>query len=299
MKKRGNGLHVSFIRERPYLFLLLPAFLIYTIITIYPMINAFIFSLTNWDGFSTSVRLIGLGNFEYMLNDKAFFGALKNTLTFVVMDVVLQNVLGLSLALLLENKIYTRNTLRGLFFIPVVIPAIAASYIWTYIYTYNGGALNLILGKIGLGPFDYIGDPKSAIYFVILAGIWQWVVYRTVIYISGLQAIPAEIHEAAAIDGAGRFTRFTKVTIPMLMPAIKINVTLCTIGALKQFDLVYTMTGGGPGKATEVIATKIFKEAFERSDYGYGCAIGVVLFIIIMTITLLLNNLFNRKEVEM
>ena len=202
-------------------------------------------------------------------------------------------------ALMLESRIRSRNTLRGLFFIPVVLSGLVVSYLWTYIYGYNGGVLNIFLEKLNMSKIDFIGDGKIAIYYVVLAGIWQWVMYRTVIYISGLQSIPAEMLEAASLDGANRWQRFRHVTVPLLQPAFKINVMLCTIDALKQFDLVYILTKGGPGTATHVFSTKMYEEAFRHSDFGYGCAIGVVLFLFILVITLIINKLFDNKEVEM
>lgn len=302
MKRSGTGRNLVLLhgkQELHYMMLLVPALVMYSMFSIYPMLSAFRYSLTNWDGYSTSMKYIGLANFEYMLKDGAFKTAIRNTMLFVVIDVVLQNVLGLLSALLLESRIYGKNVLRGLFFVPVVLPAIVVSYLWTYIYGYNGGILNVILERLSLHKIDFIGDMKIAIYFVILAGVWQWVSYRTVIYISGIQGIPAELYEAASLDGAGRWQRLRYITIPMLRPALKINVVLCTIGALKQFDIVFTMTNGGPGNSTEVIATKIFSEAFTRSDYGYGCAIGVVLFFVILIFTLVLNKFFDSKETEL
>jgi raffinose/stachyose/melibiose transport system permease protein len=302
MQKYNTGLRgrERFLkREKSYLLFILPALIVYFAFSIFPMFSSIYYSLTNWDGYAKNVKFIGLKNYAYMFKDESFGTALLNTFRFVLMDVVLQNVMGLANALLLESDIRGKNVLRGLFFVPVVLPSIVASFIWTYIYGYDGGALNLLLGFFGLAPVDFIGNTSIAIYFVILTGIWQWMSYRMVIYISGLDSIPSELYEAAAIDGASSRQRLFRITLPLLTPAFKINMILCTIGALKQFDIVYTMTKGGPGHATEVIATKIFREAFDSSDYGYGCAIGVILFIIIMVITLLINRFFDKKEVEL
>lgn len=296
--KPGNRL-LTLKREYPYVVLLIPAFIMYAVFCVYPTVSSLRFSLTNWNGYSPDMDFIALGNFEYMLQDASFGTAIRNTFIFVFMDVIIQNVLGLATALLLESRIRSRNVLRGLFFIPVVLSGLVVSYLWTYIYGYNGGVLNVFLERLGMAKIDFIGDGKIAIYFVVVAGIWQWVMYRTVIYISGLQSIPAEMLEAASLDGATRWQRFRYVTIPLLQPAFKINVLLCTINALKQFDIVYIMTKGGPGTSTHVFATKMYAEAFTHSDFGYGCAIGVVLFLFILVITLIINKLFDDKEVEM
>lgn len=285
--------------EKIYLLFLIPATLIYGIFLVLPMLFSFGYSLTDWDGLSQKINFIGIKNFRFMLSDEGFRMAIRNTVIFVLMDVFIQNVMGLVLALLIENIRKTKNILRGLFFIPVVMPPIVVSFVWSYLYNYNNGLFNNILQQLGFERIDFIGNPVCAIFFVIISGIWQWFTYRMIIYVSGLQSIPQSIIEASKIDGANRFQTFFKVTLPLLLPAISINVTLCTIGALKQFDVVFTMTNGGPGYATEVVTTKIYREAFTNMDMGYGAAIGVVLFMVIMIITIALNKFFKNREVEM
>lgn len=284
-------------KEKMYLLFMLPALVMYTIFLIYPMITSFYYSLTDWDGLSREINFIGFENFKYMLKDDGFIIAIKNTLIFVAMDVIIQNVMGLGFALLLQAKIRSRNLLRALFFIPVIMAPIVVSFIWTYIYNYENGVLNLIGQSLGFLKMDFIGNPQYAIYFVVISGIWQWFTYRMIIYVSGLQGISKDLYESANIDGAGKISTFFKITLPMLMPSISINVMLCTIGALKQFDIVFTMTNGGPGYATEVISTKIYREAFTNMSMGYGTAIGVVLFLVILLITMVQNKLFSSKEV--
>lgn len=285
--------------EKTYLLCLIPATLIYTIFLAVPMISSFGYSLTDWDGLSQEINFIGMKNFKFMLSDDGFRMAIRNTAIFVLMDVIIQNVLGLALALLIENIRRTKNILRGFFFIPVVMPSIVVSYIWSYLYNYNNGLFNNILQQFGFEKIDFIGNSECAIYFVIISGIWQWFTYRMIIYVSGLQSISQSVIEAAKIDGANKLQVFQKITLPLLLPAISINVTLCTIGALKQFDVVFAMTNGGPGYATEVVTTKIYREAFTNMDMGYGAAVGVVLFIVIMVVTIILNNFSKNREVEL
>lgn len=284
---------------RKYFYFVIPALVVYCVFSVYPLFSSFYYSMTNWDGYSVSIKYIGLANYKYLFQDKRFAIALQNTLKFVVLDVLLENGLGLINALMLESRVVKgKKTLRGLFFVPVILPAIVVAFIWSYIYSFNGGFINVVLEALGASKIDFIGDGRIAIYFVILTGIWQWMSYRMVIYISGIQNIPTEIYEAAEVDGVNRFQRLKNITMPLLMPSFKINMTLCMIGALKQFDIVFAMTNGGPGNATEVIATKIFHEAFSASDYGYGCAIGVVLFLFILIVTILFNRFFDKKEVD-
>ncbi|MBU9728626.1 carbohydrate ABC transporter permease [Diplocloster modestus] len=285
-------------KERPYMLFLVPAVLVYSVFLILPMLLSFYYALTDWDGLAVDMNFIGLRNFTYMFQDEGFRIAIRNTLIFVVMDIVIQNLLGLAFALLLECKIKTKNLLRAFYFIPVIMAPIVVSFIWTYLYRYDGGLFNTLLGFLGIGSVDYIGNPQYAIYFVILSEIWQWFSYRMIIYVAGLKNIPGELYEAAHMDGAGKIKSFFHVTVPMLIPSISINVMLCTIGALKQFDIVFTMTQGGPGYATEVITTKIYREAFSNMDMGYGTAIGVVLFAFILVVTILQNRFFNSREVE-
>lgn len=284
--------------QSKYIYFVIPALLVYLVFSVYPLFSSFYYSMTNWDGFSQKIKFIGLGNYRYLLQDKEMLLVLKNTALFVVLDVILQNVLGLLNALMLESQIRGKKALRGLFFVPVVLPAIVVAFIWTYIYSYNGGFINVILETLGVSKVDFIGNGGIAIFFVILTGIWQWVSYRMVIYISGIQNISSDILEAAEMDGVSRSQRLRHIVLPLLLPSFKINMILCTIGALKQFDLVFAMTNGGPGNATEVIATKIFHEAFNSSDYGYGCAIGVILFFVILLVTIGINRFFDKREVE-
>lgn len=287
-------------RETPYFCFLLPALVLYLIFSIYPMLSAVYYSMTNWNGIAVDVKFVGLKNFRYLFQDEKFGIALKNTFTFVIMDVVLQNFFGLITALLiLKCGKRVGSVTRTLFFVPAILPGVVVAYMWTYIYGYNGGVINEILQALGKNRIDFLGDGKVGLYYVILAGIWQWMSYRMIIYTAGLQNIPSEIYEAAALDGASGFTRFRTITLPLLTPVFKTNTIMCTIGALKQFDLVYSMTSGGPAGATEVIGTKIYREAFVNLDYGYGCAIGMVLFVFIMFVTIGINKVFEKREVEM
>ena len=281
-----------------FLPLLIPALLFYGVFLVYPMMSTFFYCLTNYSGLSNNISFVGLKNFATLVRDGGFRIAISNTLIFVVMDIVIQNALGLTAALILDMNLKTTNMLRTVFFVPVVIAPIVISFIWTYIYNYDVGIANLILSRVGLPRIDFIGNPGSAIYFVILSGIWQWFSYRMVIYLAGLQTIPRELYEAAVTDGANSLYRFFHITIPMLVPAFTINIILCTIGALKQFDLVFMMTGGGPGYSTEVMTTKIYREAFTQQNMGYATAIGLFLFLAILLVTVAQYSLLRRREVE-
>jgi len=284
--------------DKRFIPFIIPALFFYIIFLVYPVLSSFYYSLTNWSGISNHYRFLGIKNFVDMITDRSFVISIKNTLIFVVMDVVLMNIFGLGMALLLNMKMKTKNLLRTTFFLPVVIAPIVISFIWTYVYNYDIGILNVLLTKMGLQKIDWIGNPKIAIYFVILTGIWQWYSYRMIIYLTGLHTIPEELYEASLIDGAGGYNRFWYITLPMLMPAFTINIILCTIGALKQFDIVFVMTGGGPGYSTEVITTKIYREAFTNSQMGYAMAIGVVLFFAVLAVTIAQYKFFSKREIE-
>lgn len=286
------------IRYFPFL---IPALLIYIIFLLYPIVSSFYYSLTDWNGIDPVIRFIGFKNFRSIIHDEQLIAALSNTFILVVVGLVISNGIALAMALALySKKIFGRNILRTLFFIPIVMSSVVIAFVWSYLYNYNDGAINLLLEQIGLGAliYDWIGSFTTAIYAVAVVGIWQGFATLMIIYIAGLQAIPPEVVEAGSIDGAVGWNRYRHIIFPLLAPVFTINIVLTTIGSLKSFDTVFIMTQGGPGYATEVIATKIYYEAFRASNLGYGVSIGLILFFLILAVTAFQVKLLRRMEVE-
>jgi len=210
---------------------------------------------------------------------------------------VIQNGIGLLLALGVNSMIKTRNVLRVLLFAPAVVTPIVTAYLWRNLLSPDG-AVNSLLGAVGLGSWrqDWLGDPDLALWMVVLVVVWQFAGYSMVIFVAGLQSIPKEIYEAAAIDGTGAVRRFWSIVRPLLAPAITINLMLSIIGGIKLFDQVYALTGGGPGHATDTISTLIYKDAFTLGEFGYSIALAVVLTIIVAIVSAGQYTVLNRNE---
>ncbi len=276
---------------------LLPAFAVFAVFFAYPVISSFYFSLTKWDGINPELKFIGLANFQKLMGDRHFWTALRNTFRYAILVTVIQNVLGLILALAVTSKAY--RGFRVLFLVPPLLSSIAIGSIWSYMYAPNG-AVNSLLTLAGLEGLtqDWLGNPRLALYSLVVANIWKWTGMAMIIYLAGIQAIPRTIHEAASIDGVDVWQRFRHITFPLIAPAFTINVVLSMIGSLKVFDIIYIMTQGGPGRATESITTYIFSRAFEANKFGYGTAIAVVMFAIILVLSLIQLHFLTRREVR-
>jgi raffinose/stachyose/melibiose transport system permease protein len=225
---------------------------------------------------------IGFGNFTTMVNDATARQAIWHTLLIAVAITVIQNGVGLLLALGVNTMIKSRNVLRVLLFAPAVVTPIVTAYLWRNLLGPDG-AVNSLFGAVGLASWqqDWLGDPQLALWSVVGVIVWQFAGYSMVIFLAGLQSVPKEIYEAAAIDGTGPVRRFWSVIRPLLAPAFTINLMLSIIGGIKLFDQVFALTGGGPGHATDTISTLIYKEAFTLGEFGYSIALAVVLTIIV------------------
>ncbi|MFD0469724.1 carbohydrate ABC transporter permease [Nonomuraea thailandensis] len=276
----------------------MPAISIYLFIVVVPSANGALFSFTDWNGLRPDWSFVGLDNFTSVFSDRTALDALVNTLTLAAAATVVQNVVGLLLALGVNSMVKSRYVLRVIFFAPVVLTPLVAGYVWSFLLSPNG-AVNDALRAVGLGGLahDWLGDPDTALYAIVLEIVWQFSGYSMVIYLAGLQAIPAEVLEAATIDGAGAWSKFRRVVLPLLNGAVVINVMLCLIGGLKQFDQVMAMTGGGPGTATETISTAIYKSAFALGDFPFSIALAVVMTVVIAVLAAVQFRLTQRKSI--
>ncbi|MFB4271260.1 carbohydrate ABC transporter permease [Nonomuraea sp. GTA35] len=275
-----------------------PAISIYLFIVVVPSANGALFSFTDWNGLRPDWSFVGLDNFTSVFSDRTALDALVNTLILAAAATVVQNIAGLLLALGVNSMVKSRYVLRVIFFAPVVLTPLVAGYVWSFLLSPNG-AVNDALRAVGLGALahDWLGDPDTALYAIVLEIVWQFSGYSMVIYLAGLQAIPAEVLEAATIDGAGAWSKFRRVVLPLLNGAVVINVMLCLIGGLKQFDQVMAMTGGGPGTATETISTAIYKSAFSLGDFPFSIALAVVMTVVIAVLAGVQFRLTQRKSI--
>jgi raffinose/stachyose/melibiose transport system permease protein len=250
-----------------------------------PTLMGAFYAFTDWKGIG-GWNWVGLENFRAVFNDKELLGSLKNTLLLAFGFLVLTNVFGLLFALALNRTLKTRYLLRTLVFMPVVLAPIAVSYVWSFIFAFNG-PLNQGLGSLGLDSLqrDWLADPTLAKCCVLIVMVWQNVGFVMVIYLAGLAAVPLELEEAAALDGAGRWNRFWHIILPTLKPAVGIATTLMLIQGLRVFDQIMALTGGGPAGATQTLATEIYQQTIVLGKYGFGAALALLLSVMILVLS--------------
>jgi raffinose/stachyose/melibiose transport system permease protein len=261
-----------------------PALLLFAFVVLIPSARGVYYAFTDWDGLDPQFAFIGLDNFRAMADDPDAQQAIWHTLVIAVAITVLQNGVGLLLALGVNTMIKSRNVLRVLLFAPAMIAQIVTAYLWRNLLSPDG-AVNSLLGLVGIEGKNWLGDPGLALWMVVLVVVWQYAGYSMVIFVAGLQSVPKEIYEAAAIDGSGPIRRFWFIIRPLLAPALTINLMLSIIGGIKLFDQVYALTGGGPGHATDTISTLIYKDAFTLGEFGYSIALAVVLTVVVAVVS--------------
>jgi raffinose/stachyose/melibiose transport system permease protein len=284
----------------PTIWFAVPALLIYLAIVIYPSLAGAAYAFTDWSGLGKA-SWVGFENFKNLFTDAQSFGALKNTLKLTVFIVIVRNAIGLALALGVHTRIRSRFLLRTIFFAPAVLSPVVLAFLWKYMFNPDhDSGLNALLGFFGLGFLqqNWLGDPSVALWAIGLTVVWQYAGYSMVIFLAALQGIPQELEEAAALDGAGRFQRFWHVVLPLIAPAMTINLTLSTIGGLKLFDQVFAITGGGPGYASETLSTLIYKQAFVFGKYGYSTAVALVLALLVSGLAILQMRYLQSREVS-
>jgi raffinose/stachyose/melibiose transport system permease protein len=260
----------------------LPAIVMVLLIHYIATAGGAFYAFTDYTGIG-DFNFIGLENFQRIFEDPSMVGSLRNTLFLAFGFLIATNVIGLLLALALNRTLKTRYVLRALFFMPVVLSPLAVSYIWKFIFQFNG-PLNTFLGAIGLESMQktWLADPTLALWCVLFVMTWQTFGLVMVIYLAGLATVPLEIEEAAGLDGAGTWSRFWHITLPSIRPSLVIASALMLIQGLRVFDQVMALTGGGPGGATETLATQVYKETFALSNFGFGAALALMLTVIIL-----------------
>jgi len=275
---------------------MIPALLIFSIFFLLPMVISFYFSLTLWD--FSSFTFCGLDNYISFFTSNSLVGALKNTIVYAVLTCGLKLILAFLIAVFLTSKkVKSRNLLRSIVFFPNLVSTIAVGITFTALMHPSKGLLNAILQFFGAEGVNWLGDTKIALYSVILTDVWKGVGVATVIFIAGMTSIDRTYYEAASIDGASSWQQLKSITVPLSRPAMNSVILLAFIGGLRSFDLIWTMTGGGPGYATEVLASSIYKE-YAAGYYGLSTAGNVVLFAVIALMVFPLQKFLLSKEVD-
>lgn len=280
-----------------YLFVL-PSFLHLVIFLVIPLIFSLYLSLTDWRGTNwQNAPFIGLENYQFLLGDRSFWNSMRNTAYYALLSVPGGMIVSLLVALVMNQKLRGIYIFRTLFFMPVISSWVAVSVVWITLLDPNAGILNYVLRQIGIPPVNWLGDINTAMPSIVIISIWKSLGFQMVIWLAGLQAIPLELHEAAAIDGASRFQSFWRITLPLLGPTTFFLAVTGVIGAFQVFSPVYVITGGGPRGATEVAVFHIYQRAFEVFDMGYAASQAWVLFAVIFLATAI-QLWYRRRQGE-
>jgi raffinose/stachyose/melibiose transport system permease protein len=274
----------------------LPAGIVYVVIFVVPTLMSFWFALTRWTLFDA--KFIGLDNFRQFFSEPALRSGLWHTLVYAVITSGLKVAIGLFLAVVLTSNIRVRGVLRSMVFFPVLVSSVAVGLTFAVLLAPDTGLVNVVLGWLHLGGYDWLGSANTALYAVALVDVWKGVGLATVIYIAGVLSIPKDYYEAVDVDGGGAWTKFWKITLPLSKPATFSVILLSFIGGLREFQLIWTMTRGGPGFASDVIASVIYKE-YQAGFFGLATAGNVILFILVTIIVFPLYRYIDKQEVDL
>lgn len=282
----------------PYLFVL-PALFFYTVFLALPILGTVLISLLNWSGTSLNdIQWAGLANYGALAQDHIFWQALRHNLIFILTGASAIVVVGLFLAVLLENGLPGSNFFRGAFFIPTVMSMVVVGIVFMLILSPELGLINPMLRRVGLDSWTraWLGDPRTALGTIVAADVWKNFGFAMFLFVAGLKNIDSELYEAASIDGSNAWQSFWRITMPVLWPVTTLVIVLISINTLKLFDLVYVMTHGGPNHASEVLTTWMYFQGFMFNNMGYGSAIAVVLLTVTFVLTLVQFRVLSRED---
>lgn len=271
-----------------YLFVL-PAIVLFSIFSLIPFIKVFQLSVFEWDGISTHMKFVGLANFAgAIFHDTPWRTSMMNAGLITLLALTLQNLMALILAMIVDREIEGKNFYRIVFYLPPVLSGIVVGLVWNWIFDGSHGLLNHALQMVGLGQWTraWLADPKTAIYAVAVIHMWKGFGWGFVILLAGLQAIPRELNEAARVDGAGEWTIFSKITVPLMLPVFFLVSILTILGTMQIFDIIVSTTNGGPGYHTEVPITRILAAMVGSSRFGYACSLGILFGLVLLAVSM-------------
>ncbi|HEV2066790.1 MAG TPA: sugar ABC transporter permease [Thermomicrobiales bacterium] len=284
-----------------YIFILVP-FLFFLSIRIGPTLYAFWVSLHQWDPIALDRPFIGIENYRALVDDAVFWAAMRNTWIYVLVGVPVSLIISLAIAMGLQQLMRYVGFYRVLYFVPYVTSLVAVGWVWRWMYMPNG-LFNDVLGSVGLGPYTFLGSPDTAIYAIIATTIWQGLGFQVIIFLAGLESIPSDYQEAAAVDGATAWQRFLNITIPLLNPTLVFLIVTGVISNLQVFTQIRAMSSqgtGGPLNSTISIVLYVYQQAFQSlpAKMGYASAMTVVLFVMILAITIVQLKVLSRNNNE-
>ena len=297
LKKRKSGFYSVLNSKSALNILYLPVLVLFIFFLFYPFLKGVQISFTNWDGYSQDYNYIGFINYYRMFTNKDLLTVIYNTFVYGIGSTIFQNVLGLAFALLLKNKTKFNSAARTVIYMPAIISGLIMGYIWYFIFQSDGGALNDIVSFFGGSNVNFLSSTTANVWIITGVNTFQFLGVSMVLYVAGLQNISQDYYDAADIDGATSFSRFRYITLPMLAPSITMSIVLNLIGGLKLYDVIWSLTGGGPGYSSCSLSTMIYQLYFGREDAGLASALGVLMFVIISLISLISLNMLRKKEI--
>lgn len=276
---------------------LIPVFLFILVFIVYPIVNSFWLSLHNWNGISSKKIFYGLENWKTLATDTVFYKSFLNNIIIVILSIAVQLPIAMALAFLLDTGGKKLNFLKMVYFLPMLMSSVAVGFLFKYTYDPQFGLISAVSALLGgEGMVDLLGNPKIAIYAVITVICWQYIPFYMVYFLAAFSSLPEELYEASIIDGATYGQYFWRVALPCMKGTVKSAAVLSLVGSLKYFDLIYVMTQGGPNGATELMATYMYKSAFQTMQMSYGSTIASGMFIVITLISLLTLRALNGRE---
>ena len=284
-------------KSKTYLGMLIPVVILFFAFNTLPLIIGAFYSFTNYRGYG-SWDFVGLRNYFDLFTDSRVWNSYLFTFKYAILGTILVNVISLLMGLALNSKIRFKSTLRGIYFVPNILGGLIVGYIFSFIFTYIIPAVGETF-NIEWIQNSILADERFAWIGVLIVGVWQAVAMNTIIYISGLQTIPEDVYEASRIDGAGKFLTFRKITLPLLMPFISINLVLSTKNMLMVFDQIMSLTKGGPAQSTESISYLIYRNGMDGGQFGFQSANAVIFFILIVTISVIQMRMTGKKEEQL
>lgn len=275
----------------------LPGLSVFAVFELYPLVRTFVLGLYSWDGFSDPT-FVGTQNFRLALNDPIFWKAAWHTGVYALGTTAAKVVLGLAIALALDQKLRGRAVYRSIVFAPALMSFVAVGLLWTMLYNPSLGPVTKMLQPLGfVDPnLGLLGDPDRALLAVMVVDIWKWVGYHTILFVAGLSLVSGDLVEAALLDGANALQRFWHVTLPAIRQVVVINVVIAFAGAMNSFDLVFVMTKGGPYQSSEIVLTYMYATAFTQNRFGLAAAIATLLFVAAGLMTLLVLRIGRSEE---
>ncbi|MNK72931.1 sn-glycerol-3-phosphate transport system permease protein UgpA [compost metagenome] len=282
----------------PFYLMVIPAFLLFFVFHTLPMLMGVFYSFTNWNGLTKHFKMVGFKNFLNVFQDAQVYNAYGFTFKFAIMTTIIVNVISLVIAIGLNSRIKLKNTLRAVYFLPNILSMLIIGFIFNYFFSNIMPDLMSKAGMSGLA-FNILGSENTAWIGIVIVTVWQATAFNIILYLAGLQTIPADLYEASSLDGAGKWKEFWHITFPMIAPFFTINMVLALKNFIMVFDPIVAMTAGGPAKSTTSISYLIFSDGFQGGSFAYQSANSVIYFIIIVLVSTIQLKILQRREMSL